>query len=140
MKLLPIIYISVALFFVVVVVILIVSYFSYKIKRSNGTDDENEHELELKPLTKTRPSKKTVKKKPRRKSTKEKTPKKKKPSPVYQYLNKKTRLSVLNDSLTKDKEEKILTKSSDSNDLLKSYSDEENDNLFTMKVKKTKRD
>ncbi|NOX17069.1 MAG: hypothetical protein GXO87_02155 [Chlorobi bacterium] len=139
MELLPIIYISVALFSIVIVVILIVSYFSYRIKKTSGNLEEDEQKLELKPLTKTKRSRKPVKKKSRKKTEKIKPSPKKTSQPVFKLSNKKSRLSILNDTLTNTKEENRLTNASKSSDILKSYSDEEDDNLFTMKVRKNRK-
>ena len=147
MELLPIIYISLAVFSVIAVIIIIVSYISFKVRQRYGDGDEEEIVVNLKPTT-ISPTKKAIvqKKKARkqkesiRRKSRDKL-KKEKMDLQLKTLKKPTkgRIEILNpiiDSPTSLHAKKHKTISDKSN-ILKHYSDDDNDDFFTIKGTKT---
>ena len=147
MELLPIIYISLAVFSVIAVIIIIVSYISFKVRQQYGDGDEEEIVVDLKPTT-ISPTKKAIVQKTKAKKQKESLRRKSRDKLKKEKRNlqsktfkkpTKGRIEILNpiiDSPTSvhAKKHKPI---SDKSDILKHYSDDDNDDFFTIKGTKT---
>jgi len=147
MKLLPIIYISLAVFSVIAVIVIIVSYVSFKIRQRYGDNDEDEIVVDLKPST-ISPTKKAIAQKKKAIKQKEalnrksRNRHKKAKKDLQSKKNKKPvkgRIEILNPNIhssaaLKTKKNKTI---SDSDDILKHYSDDDSDDFYTIKGTKT---
>ncbi len=143
MELLPIVYISLAVFAVIAVVVIIVSYISFKIRQKFGDNTDEEIIVDLKPST-VSPAKKAIDKKieERKKRTKSrreskiKIGQKKKKQQVHSH--KRTtmnRIEIINPSKPSKESDLTLTKKilDHEDSVLKHYSDEDDDDFYTIK-------
>jgi len=147
MELLPIVYISLAVFSVIAVVVVIISYISFKVRQKYGNYDDDEILVDLKPST-ISPAKKAIEKK--RKAVKSQIALRRKSkikldrkgsNPRTQPAKRTTmsRLEILNPIKTTktDMPKKNSKTLADEDDILKHYSDKDDDNFYTIKGTKS---
>ena len=151
MELLPIVYISLAVFSVIAVVVIIISYISFKVRQKYGNYEDDEILVDLKPST-ISPAKKAIEKKRKtvkyqialRRKSKIKLDKKGS-NPHTQSARRATmsRLEILNPikstkvDVPKDVPKKNRKTLADEDDILRHYSDKDDDNFYTIRGTKS---
>ncbi len=143
MELLPIIYFSLAAFSIIAVIIVIISYISFKFRQKYGNVDDGEILVELKPST-VSPARKALEAKRKAKKHRDSSRKRYKVKSVSEeksrkssshHKSTKSRIEILNPIKITDSDDSFKKKKKTltlEEDILKHYSNEDEDNFYTI--------